>query len=352
MKCFGKVKLIMLMCMVSLFLVACGQSSEETATSLQESSVEEVDSDESITMSENLTKEQVTTQENVSRVPNEVAASPGNIANSAFFGFQNDEMFYTANYDLGILNLETGELSKVKNGGGNHYVVMGDLVFQSNIMGLNRVNLSTGEILNLSNDFALNLNYDGQWLYYVNDKEDKLIYKIRPDGSERTQISDLDNVSIMILYKGKLYFNRYWNSHELYSMETDGSNLNMLDDQWIDFFIIENDMIYAMQEDDPGLYKYNLDGSGKAKLTDQYGSFMNVCQGYLFYPNDLDGNNMYKMNLSDYSTEKVLDFPVNYTFSHGDYLYFYNVQDYESKIYRMAYDSNTPEVMNMPSDIE
>lgn len=284
---------------------------------------------------------------------NTIGGLPGNIANTSFWGFQGNTLYYTANYDLGILNLETGDVSKIKNAAGNYYQILGDYAFQSNLMGLNKINLKTGEITNLTPDFAGSINAVDGWLYYINGKDSNTIYKVDMNGQNREKLSDLVDVSILIYYKDQLYFNRYWNAWEIFKMNTDGSNVVMLQEKWIDFFIIHDDLIYIsdMTYGAEGLFRFDLNGGNRVKLTDAYGDFMNVCGDYLFFINALDGNKLYRIHLESLAMEKVLDFNVSHIHAYGDYLYMYNTQDPEYRVHRMHIVGNTLEPMNMPSTI-
>ena len=63
-------------------------------------------------------------------VANLVGGTPGNIANGSFWGYQGNKLYYTDNYDLGILDLETGELEKIENAGGSSIQILGEYAYQ------------------------------------------------------------------------------------------------------------------------------------------------------------------------------------------------------------------------------
>lgn len=355
---------IILLTFVLLAVIAtgCGNNSEneenadnppetfETTTS--ESSQSEVVTTEAATLITEITAETTTAQSDSANI-NTIGGLPGNIANTSFWGFQDNILYYTANYDLGVLDLTTGDISKIKNAAGNAYQILGDYAFQSNLMGLNKINLKTGEIKNLTPDFAGYINAVDGWLYYINGKDKNTIYRVDMDGQNREKLSDLEDVSILLYYEGTLYFNRYWNAWEIYKMNLDGSNLVMLQKEWIDFFLIHDDLIYIsdMTYGAEGTFRLDLNGGNKVKLTDAYGDYMNICGGYLFFTNALDGSKLYRIDLNTLVMEKVLDFNISHIHAYGDYLYFYNTQDPEYKVHRMHYNGNTLEPMNMPSTI-
>lgn len=338
-----------------LILVACGGSvNEEVTTGETVGNSKENSSEVAVVETVSSTEAKSEANLSASLVYNTIGGLPGNIANTSFWGFQDDYMYYTANYDLGILNLKTGDLSKIKNGAGNSYQILGEYAFQSNLMGLNKVNLTTGEIKNLSPDFAGSINAVDSWIYYINGKDSNTIYRIDTEGQNREKLSDLVDVDILLYYDGQLYFNRYWNNWEIYKMNLDGSDVVMLQKEWIEFFLIHDNDIYFSDESYTvkGIFRFDLNGGNKVKLTDAYGDHMNVCGGYLFFNNALDEYKLYRINLDGFEMEKVLDFTISYIHSYGDYLYLYNTQDPEMRVHRMHYDSNTLEPMNMPASIE
>lgn len=361
-KWFKHLSILLLLIVLSSIVISCGNSAvgdDETdeplntieATTSDSSQAEGV-STEAATLITEATTEATTAQSDPANF-NTIGGLPGNIANTSFWGFQDNTLYYTANYDLGVLDLTTGDISKIKNAAGNYYQILGDYAFQSNLMGLNKINLKTGEIKNLTPDFAGYINAVDGWLYYINGKDKNTIYRVDIDGQNREKLSDLEDVSILLYYEGTLYFNRYWNAWEIYKMNLDGSNLVMLQKEWIDFFLINDDLIYIsdMTYGAEGTFRFDLNGGNKVKLTDAYGDYMNVCGGYLFFTNALDGSKLYRIDLDTLVMEKVLDFNVSHIHAYGDYLYFYNTQDPEYKVHRMHYNGNTLEPMNMPSTI-
>ena len=322
-----------------------GDISETDGALSQGNSEDETDTEKETEAS----KEEVT--QTVKDIPNTVGGLPGNIANGSFWGFQGNTMYYTANYDLGVYNLVSGEVYKIKNAAGNSYQVLGDELFESSLMGIRKVNLVSGEITNLYNDFAECINAVDGWLYYINAKDDDKIYKMDVNGGNRQSLSDLDNVSTLIYYDGQLYFNRDWNSWELYKMNLDGSNLVMLQQDWIETFIIDNGWIY-FSDQGKGIFRFDLNGGNKAKLTDSYSDQINICGGYLFYKNSNDDNKFYRLDLTDFSTEKVLDYAISYFSAYEDYLYFHDISDPEVRLHRMRFDGNQAELFDLPTEIE
>ncbi|MCD4712315.1 MAG: DUF5050 domain-containing protein [Clostridiales bacterium] len=319
-------------------VVASGENVEEAET---EAAAEEVADTEVVVVSE----------EKVERVADADGINLGNIANSNFWSFQGNELFYTANYDVGIYNLETGDLSKVENHGGNNSYVVGNDLYFSHITGIRRADLSTGEYVQLSNSRANYINVHEDWVYFVNSMDNDTIYRMKTDGSEPQQLSILSSVRCLIQYDGYLYFNPYSEYNKLYRMKLDGSELVMINDQWVPFFMIYDGKLYMSQHGEYGIFRSELDGSGKTKLTDYYGDFFNITSDNVFYNNAAENYQLYRMKIDGSENELWLEQSVVYMCVNDGYLYFFNEKDAERRVHRMRYDSKELELMNLPSSI-
>ena len=355
--------------LISIFimgtLAACANNEGENQTD-QASSVnnepsndlvEESDLDSNTTPSESQDSsesEVVETQEmdeaeaELIRVAEPGGINLGNIANSGFWTFQGQEVFYTAGHDLGIYNLETGDLSKLENHGGHHRYIVGNDIYFSHITGIRKADLSTGDYVQLTNFTATYINVYEDWVYFVNYKEDDKVYRMRTDGSDLQELSSLESVRILLQYDGYLYFNPYSEYNKLYRMQLDGSDLVMINDQWVDFFMIYEDKLYMSQEGIPGIYTSNLDGSMISKLTDYYGPYINIVNDYIFYNNTVEKNQLYRMKLDGSENELWLDQRVSYMCVNDGYLYFFNNKDPELGVVRMHYDSKELEAVDLP----
>lgn len=291
-------------------------------------------------------------QKPIDRVADEEGVNLGNIANSNFWVFQGNELFYPANFDLGIYNLDSGLVSKVEYHAGHYPYIAGNDYYFSHITGIRRADLKTGEYIQLSHEGGRYINVVGDWVYFVNNKDDDRVYRMKTDGSEMQQLSTMYDVRGLLAYKGYLYFNPYSEYNKLYRMKDDGSDLTMINEQWIPFFMIYKDELYMTQHGEYGIFKSALDGSGKTKLTDYYGGYFNILNDYIFYNNEVEGYQLYRMKTD--GSDNVLWLPqsVIYTCVNEGYLYFFNDKDPEMRVHRMYYDSKELEVLNLPHQIE
>lgn len=179
--------------------------------------------------------ETVTPEEGIERVAEPGGMNLGNIANSGFWTFQGPELLYTAGHDLGIYNLETGDLSKLDHHGGHHKYIVGNDLYFSHITGVRKADLRTGDYEQLGNQRARYINIQDDWIYFVNSMDSDTVYRMKTDGSDLQQLSTLSSVRCLLQYDGYLYFNPNSENNRLYRMKLNGSDLVMINDQWIPF---------------------------------------------------------------------------------------------------------------------
>jgi hypothetical protein len=172
----------------------------------------------------------------------------------------------------------------------------------------------SGEI-RLSDDNAKSINIAGNWLYYTvsEPSTNRLadIYKIKTDGTERTQVSAVPTTQIWlqddwIYYIRQTFEQRpdntgggYFTPSGLYKMKTDGSSDSMLvQGKGINHFFLNGDRIYFLMQDNEAepsrLFRLNLDGSEVTKLQDSVTKVF-VIDGWVYYINNF-GKQLNKMS--------------------------------------------------------
>jgi hypothetical protein len=199
------------------------------------------------------------------------------------------------------------------------------------------------------------MNVHEDWIYFVNENDDDTVYRMKTDGSEMKQLSTLDSVRSLLYHDGYLYFVPNTDYYVLYRMKSDGSDLTVINEDWIEFFIIFDNKLYVSQLGEDGIFRSDLDGTGKIKLTDYYSDFFNITNGYIFYNNTEENSqqaHLYRMKLDGSNNTLWLDQAVGYMCVNDGYLYFYNEKDEEPHVYRMYYDNKELELVDLPYYIE
>ena len=151
---------------------------------------------------------------------------------------------------------------------------------------LKSMNVETKEIKELDIDNISEIIYDESSLFVVKDeKTKKTLFKINKENNEKTQLTKNSNVSYIIQSENDIYYVNKQDENKIYIVTKNGENESKLAD--------------ITSVSDKGEIK-EVDGS----------KYMFVNNGYLFYVNVDDSNSLWKINLNDKTTEKVIPMSV------------------------------------------
>ncbi|MDD4752730.1 MAG: DUF5050 domain-containing protein [Desulfitobacteriaceae bacterium] len=252
----------------------------------------------------------------------------GNLNNNGLYAKEGDWIYYSNLADQGKLykmKADGTEATKITDDTAWYINVVGDEVFYSGD-GWKLIKIKTdGSDKTVLDTQAYHINVVGGWVFYTRGTmQDGTIYKMKTDGSNRTQISK-DPVSQLVVMDDAIYYSSYYS--KLIKINPDGSGktklissgsvteLNVVDD-WIYFNY--NKLLYKMKTDGTQmseissddareinvsegrifysdhseywkkLYKINVDGSGKEKLSDDKPGDIHVLDNKLYYINLYD----------------------------------------------------------------
>lgn len=179
----------------------------------------------------------------------------------------------------------------------------------------------------------------GEWVYYTDGYGH--FFKSKEDGSSVTKLLDSQEYSIYsnINVVGDWVYCNLGNS--IYKIKTDGSSKNKVVDGSI--LTVKGNTIYFCQKSDKDdlnyLCKANIDGSEKATLTTlKDKSNINIVGDWVYYTNDADNNEIYKMKLDGSNKMKVRDEAVSQILVDNGYIYYSTT----SGIYRINTDNSNP----------
>ncbi|WP_051621016.1 DUF5050 domain-containing protein [Paenibacillus sp. UNC451MF] len=192
----------------------------------------------------------------------------------------------------------------VTNGG--LVAVQGDWIYMNpDGKKLVKVNKNGGEEIKLTGDNARSINVVGEWLYYAVANDG--IYKIKTDGTQRSQIVDAPHALNTIWVKDNsiYYVHQLFQVREgtmggndrhngIYKINIDGTGDQLLVSGKINYYMALNgNKIYYLMEGEAtnNLYAMNLDGSEQVRLQADV-SRMTVIDGWIY----MVQNNSYQLN--------------------------------------------------------
>lgn len=157
-------------------------------------------------------------------------------------------------------------------------------------------------------DWASNLLYYNERLYFINQADMGRLYSMKLDGSDRA-VSAGRATSAFLFYEGNLY---YANVYGVYRCKPDGSNLAQLSDKRSSTLNIANGYIYhcfyadTTSSYDQSLYRMEMNGSHETLLTTDSGSYISYLDGFIYFRNVYKGQDIYRINEENTIFENLL----------------------------------------------
>jgi hypothetical protein len=248
----------------------------------------------------------------INTIPNTIGNTSGNIANGGYAAQQGKWMYYTnlsrQNYSSMYRSMPDGEtgLKKLKQNGSIQFI-----------------------------------NVIGEWVYYYNSSNGS-ISKIKTDGTGGMDIIDETVFPIVV---GMVVVNDwiYYSIPQLgiFKIKTDGTGkMQLIRDEVISPFSIENNSIYfslnshVAKDSDVGLYKVDLNGSNRVKLTgDDCGNII-VDKDWIYYRNAFDNSTLYKIKKDGTQRQKLLNLPL-FCFNISDDAVYYSTIEDPGNLYKL-----------------
>lgn len=252
-------------------------------------------------------------------------------------------------YNLYRVGLDGKDKSKLSNEIQVNYIINDNFIYYSSRRGLYRINPDGSAKIALdSEDYdktevstVIGSVVDG-WLYYtkgfyINDSYNKVLYRIRLDGSDRMKIvggiktnwSEGDYA----IYEGHIYYTNNLDGGKLYRIKVDGTESTLIsDDMDVRHIKVKDGWIYYHLFDTQGMYRYKIDVNGNYRtevtyhediLADSFVKGRNIAGDYLYYSNLFDNRKLYKIGTNGQGNQLFFDQEnCGWEEVTGDWLYF------------------------------
>lgn len=148
--------------------------------------------------------------------------------------------------------------------------------------GIYKITDNNSKPIKISDDIAGMLKISGDWIYFVNFKDEFKIYKMKKDGTHKTKLSDIE-VQMMTIEDNYIYFLDSNYESKLYKMNLDGSKKQSLENG-INRFFLTGSKIYYTKTDKLGiLFSMNFDGSSKKEVCKLSGRIVYANDNYIYF---------------------------------------------------------------------
>jgi Tol biopolymer transport system component len=200
----------------------------------------------------------------------------------------------------------------------------------------------------ICNDEAGDLTISGKYLYYINWSDRHYIYRIKPDGSEKTKISIHPASWLTPADNSLIYSSRGSDGLEnaIYKLALDNQTVpqKLTDDQAENLIVAGEWVYYLNASDNYRMYKIKLDGSGRRKLTNDQVLFMAVVNDTIYFSNNSDNQKLYTCNLDGQQRVKVTDDKAGFINVLNDWIYYTNGSAHHA-LYRINAKSHNKQLV-------
>lgn len=230
------------------------------------------------------------------------------------------------------LNKITNEVSTLYEKDVNKYTMYNDEIYA--VVGSNNklvyVNTLTNESKDLGIENVTQILVDKNYIFLcINETTKKSLVRINKDGTDKKVLTTNENLSYMVQNDTKIFFVNKADSNIIYSIQKDGTNVGKLADiksvtdkgtiDEIDgskyMFVINNNLYYINTEDNRNLWKVNLDDKTTSKVISMSVDILEIVENTVFYKVQNE-KGVYLFNLdtkftSQVSSRLITEFVVN-----------------------------------------
>ncbi|HAG10266.1 MAG TPA: hypothetical protein DCK76_02500 [Desulfotomaculum sp.] len=252
----------------------------------------------------------------------------GNINNNGLYAKAGDSIYYSNLKDQGKLykmKVDGSEATKITDDLAWYINVTGDDIFYSGGDGWNLTKIKTdGSGKTVLDTQAYHVNVINGWIYYTKGfLQDGKMYKMKTDGSNRTQISE-DHISDLVATNNAIYYSSDYYGKSI-KINLDGSGKIKLFAARANFGLnVEDNWLYFNHND--ALYKIKTDGTELSKICGDDARCINVSGDWVYYSDySEDRKVLYRINVDGTGKEKLSDDKPGYIFVLDDKIFYYDL---------------------------
>jgi hypothetical protein len=155
------------------------------------------------------------------------------------------------------------------------------------------------------------------WIYYSTDGSLLGTFKIKTDGTEKKQLTNDRTMFPFSIEENTLFYSYAPSTNDyntgLYKIDLDGSNKVKVTSDNCKNVVAQGDWIYYINfSDNSSLYKIKKDGTQRKKLLNLGLSCFNISDDVLYYVTYDDASNLYKLNLQNNKSSKLTNNDLNF----------------------------------------
>ncbi|MCL2577698.1 MAG: DUF5050 domain-containing protein [Defluviitaleaceae bacterium] len=165
----------------------------------------------------------------------------------------------------------------------------------------------------ISNINAGSISVSDGWIYYADRDDNHMVYRIRPDGTERMRLSSGGARGKIIVDDGWVYYSDFSGDISIYKIRIDGSEHQRVVERSsyngadYEFNIFDGWVYYSSYLSD-GIYRIRNDGTDRQRISDGFGREINIIGDWIYYRPGYDADifsPLYRMRKDGTEREQV-----------------------------------------------
>lgn len=261
-------------------------------------------------------------------------------------------------------SLIDGEIKKLSDSVGEFLNIIDGKIYYSNLSDdhkIYRMRTDGTDESKLNDDQSEYINVISEKIYYCNFSDNVRLYSMNIDGKDRKVVGRINYDSAFFLnaFENWIYYSNDFGELDdiddiededliqqkmeqgIYKIRPDGSDYTQVNSDRPEYIIVADGWIYYVNTDQcDAIFKIRTDGSERIQLNDNRSSALNVAGKWIYYCNNEHGSRIYRMRLDGSEPTKLND-----CFSMGihlfdDWVYYYGIVGDDKDLYRMQTDSS------------
>lgn len=174
------------------------------------------------------------------------------------------------------------------------------------------------------------------WIYYLERGKNYILFRIRPDGSEKEKLRD--GVYFVNMNQEWIVYQDLNDNNSIYKMRLDGSEETKLNNEESNYLVLDREWVYYISKSHDVLQRVNLQSKETELVISQKDLYPDyVDNGWIYYSDGLHKMDQYRFNLEEKKIEQISG-PMNDSSIIDNNLYYFTYEDPE-RLFQLNLDT-------------
>ena len=236
-----------------------------------------------------------------------------------FYAVSKDLNSTKLGYDIFRIELKNFSRRYISHTSSKEYIISDEWIYYIDSSCIYKVKTDGSNkicLVDIGNGFIEEIQLSEGWIFFTDDSQNNKIFKVNINGGEKFKINDESSGHIKVVGNWIYYSDSLTNS-KVYKIQKDGTNRLEVNNEeakneyYCDKENIVGDLLYDVTGnglDNCRIFRSKIDSSEKSKLSDDnvdYFTGIDIVGDWIYYINESDMNNIYKIKLDGTNRTKV-----------------------------------------------